>query len=163
LSVGINPGPPMLIPNDRPNWAPTKETETMTNQPRIIVALYRKESASPRPKVSAKVRRDTLEAIEHLARVQRPSLTEFVASGEFYRLPALTPAQVKDAAVRAYAHGAKGWEIPTDSLGRKADAAVASHDAARSTAESVRLWLAKNMASLIEPSHVAVVVEEVSE
>lgn len=159
----MNRTPLALIPNDRPNWGPNDRGKTVEPKTRIIVALYRKASIAPKPKATAKTVATVLEAIEHLARVQRPSLAEFVASGEFYRLPELSPAQVKDAAARAFKHGEAGWEIPTDSLGRKGEAAVATLDDARSTAESIRLWLAKNMAELIDASHVAVVVEEVIE
>jgi hypothetical protein len=97
-----------------------------------------------------------------LARVQRPSLMEFLLDA-FWTLPALPAAVVKDANVRAYYHGDDGWVLPVDSLGRKGAESVADEKAARSTAESVRLWIQKNLEDVVNIENVAVVIEVVED
>jgi hypothetical protein len=93
-----------------------------------------------------------------LARVQRDDLLDFMLDG-FWSLPVLTSAQVKDAATRTYYHGDAGWTIPTESLGRKGAAVLADEKTARSAAESIRLWVIKNLHDVVPAASVAVVVE----
>lgn len=110
------------------------------------------------PKPTKRVADETRERVAALARVQRDDLLDFLLDG-YWTLPVLTSAQVKDAATRTYLHGDAGWTIPTESLGRKGAAAVATEKDARSTAESIRLWIAKNVPNVVDVDGIAVVVE----
>jgi hypothetical protein len=110
-------------------------------------------------KPTAKKVAEVRERIAHLARVQRPSLLDFMLDG-YWQMTALPAAVVKDAAVRAFRHGHEGWIIPEDSLGRKGAAGVADTEKARSTAESIRIWIIKNLEGIIDPAKFAVVVED---
>lgn len=82
-------------------------------------------------------------AADKNVRVKRPSLVTFLLSGDFARLPVASPAAFRDDKRRAAE--CEGWEIPIDSLGRKAE-----HSA--STAESIRIWIPKNLDAIAECS-----------
>ena len=86
------------------------------------------------------------------ARVQRPSLLEFFLSGAFTKLPGLAPSVIDNRPRRVTEHADDGWEVPADSLGRKGVA-----DA--SQAQSILLWIKKNLGDVIDADEVSVVVE----
>lgn len=109
-------------------------------------------------KPTKKVASEVCERVSAMARVQRPALLAFMLEG-FWALPELSSASVKDAATRTYYHGNDGWIIPDDSLGRKGAEGVATVDAARSTSESIRIWIGKNLPDVVSLSNVAVTVE----
>jgi hypothetical protein len=109
-------------------------------------------------KPTAKRAATARETIARRARVQRPSLLDHLLDG-FWSMSKV-PANVIDSPiVRADEHGDAGWTIPADSLGRKGADTLDDVSKARSTAESVRLWVVKNLAGVIDPATVAVVVE----
>lgn len=108
-------------------------------------------------KPSAKTAQATREKVAIFARVQRPSLLEFLLDG-FYRLPKLPQAIIDSPVIRVTEHAEAGWTIPADSLGRKGGTVLADEKSARSAAESIRLWVAKNVPTA-DHDRMAVVVE----
>jgi hypothetical protein len=110
-------------------------------------------------KPTAKVAKSARERVTALARIQRPELLDFLL-GDFWKLPVLSSAAVKDAATRTYYHGDSGWIVPVGSLGRKGEEATASLKDARSTAESIRIWIGKNLPE-VDLQNVAVAVETI--
>lgn len=108
-------------------------------------------------KPSAKTAQATRDKVAIFARVQRPSLLEFLLDG-FYRLPRLPQAIIDSPVLRVTEHKDDGWTIPKDSLGRKGTAVLADEKSARSAAESIRLWVAKNVPTA-DRDGMAVVVE----
>jgi hypothetical protein len=109
-------------------------------------------------KPTAKTVREVRERTTALARVQRPELLDYLV-GPFWKAEALPAAAIKDAASRRYYHGDAGFVIPVGSLGRKGADAVATEADARSAAESIRLWIIKNLSDVIDPNTFAVVVD----
>jgi hypothetical protein len=109
-------------------------------------------------KPTAKVAREVRERVAALARVQRPELLDWLLS-DYWKAEALTGAVIKDAASRRYYHGDAGWRVPVGSIGRKGAEAVATEKDARSAAESIRLWIIKNLSDIIPADAYAVVVE----
>lgn len=118
----------------------------------MTIRIYRKEAAHRSRKPVKAVRVETERRIAALARVQRPALQEFFLSGEFHKLPALSPQVIDNRALRMLDHAEAGWDVPTDSLGRKGTA-----DA--SQAQSIILWIKKNLGDVVNPDEVSVVVE----
>lgn len=110
------------------------------------------------PKPTAKVAREIRERTAALARVQRSELLEWLLAG-YWKAEALAPATIKNAAARRYYHADAGYVVPVESLGRKGADAVADEQSARSTAESIRLWIDKNLGDIIPADTYAVVVE----
>lgn len=116
------------------------------------IKVYRKESAHPTRKPVKAVRAETERRIAALARVHRPSLQDFFLSGDFHKLPALSPQIIDNRALRILDHASAGWEVPADSLGRKGSADS-------SQAQSIILWIKKNLAGVVNPDEVSIVVE----
>lgn len=108
-------------------------------------------------KPSAKTAQATREKVATFARVQRPSLLEFLLDA-FYRLPKLPQAIIDSPVIRVTEHKDDGWTVPADSLGRKGTAVLDDEKSARSAAESIRLWMAKNVPTA-DTDKMAVVVE----
>jgi hypothetical protein len=108
-------------------------------------------------KPSAKTAQATRDKVATFARVQRPSLLEFLLDG-FYTLPKLPQAIIDSPVIRAHEHADAGYTVQVDSLGRKGADVLATDKAARSAAESIRLWVSKNVPT-IDSEKVAVVVE----
>jgi hypothetical protein len=129
----------------------------MTNPQEI--RIFRKSSATPRPKASKSDLTELARKLEVGAiRVDRPSLVEFFTPeqagrlSEFYRLPALSPACIANRPHRIIDHADAGWTIPADSLGRKGVVTA-------STAQSILLWIKQNLAAFVNAEDVSVVVE----
>lgn len=100
------------------------------------------------PRKGAKGIIDALKRINHTARVKRDEVVHFFLSGEFGKLP-ITPQSVIDSPIRREA--AIGFEVPEGCLGRKGIATPEQ-------AESVRLWIKKNLSPEgINPDTVSVV------
>jgi hypothetical protein len=112
-------------------------------------------------KPAAKTAKAIREKVAVFARVQRPSLLDFLL-GAFYSLPKLPQAVIDSPAVRTYEYDKAGWTVPADSLGRKGTDVLETPAAARSAAESIRLWIAKNVPT-IDVNKIAVVVETVGD
>jgi hypothetical protein len=111
---------------------------------------------------TAATRRNVTERVTALSREARPSLLAFMLAG-FWKLPALPAATIKDAASRTYYHGDAGWIVPVDSLGRKGRDTLATEKGARTTAESIRIWINKHLADVVPSNNVAVVIELVDD
>ena len=123
------------------------------------IKIYRKESALSRPKFTrADVERFNRKAELGMMRVQRPSLQSFFipakagAVSDFYKLPALSPGVIKNRGERILDHASAGWEIPLDSLGR-------GKEVTPSTAQSILLWIKKNLGEFVNPDDVSIVIE----
>lgn len=112
--------------------------------------------------MTAKTRNAVIERVTALSREYRQSLLMFMLT-DFFRLPALPSAMVKDANARCYYHGNDGWIVPDDSLGRKGREGLATEKGARTTAESIRIWINKHLSEVIDTTKVAVVIELVSD
>lgn len=111
---------------------------------------YRKPTA----KRAAEVR----ETIARKARVQRPTLLDFLLDG-YWSMPKTPQTIIDSPVVRTDEHADAGFTIPDDSLGRKGAETIDDTEKARSTAESIRLWVAKNLDGVIDHTTIAVVVE----
>lgn len=109
-------------------------------------------------KPTAKTTREVRERVAALARVQRPEVLEFLL-GDYWKAEKLAGAAIKDASARRYYHADAGWIVPVASLGRAGADAVATEAKARSTAESIRLWIIKNLYDVIDIENIAVVVD----
>jgi hypothetical protein len=131
-----------------------------------LIRIYHIEGSGPRPRPTAAQRKEMKQRIAALSRVNRDSVIDFFtpqgrSESKFYKLPCLPRAAVKDASARRYYHGEDGWTVPVPSLGRGGmDSLTSGAEAARSTAESLRLWIAKHLGDVVNPNHVAVVVDE---
>ncbi len=120
--------------------------------------IYRKESSASRPKVT----KGELDQIERkltlLTRVRRPELESFfipkngTAVSPFYKLPAIPSAVIDNPGLRQLDHAGDGWVIPVGSWGR-------SDTADRSTAQSIVLWIKKNLADVVNVQDFSIVVE----
>lgn len=117
-----------------------------------MIRIYRKVAGTKGRKPTKAQRAAVEERVATFARVQRPALLEFFLSGEFTKLPALSPSVIDNRARRVTDHADAGWTVPTDSLGRKGVA-----DA--SQAQSILLWIKKNLSDVVNPDEVSVVVE----
>ena len=111
---------------------------------------YRKPTA----KRAAEVR----ETIARTARVQRPALLDHLLDG-FWSMDRVPASIIDSPVVRTEEHAGAGFTIPADSLGRKGAETLDDAAKARSTAESVRIWIGKNLEGTIDPATIAVVVE----
>lgn len=109
-------------------------------------------------KPSAKRGEEVRATIARHARIQRPSLLDFMLA-DFWALPKLPQSVVDSPIVRADDFGHAGWVVPADSLGRKGADTIDDISSARSTAESIRIWVAKFFSDIIDPATIAVVVE----
>lgn len=116
------------------------------------IKVYRKVTGAKGRKPSKKAAQVAADRIATFARVQRPSLQDFFLSGEFLTLPALSPSVIDNRARRVTDHADDGWEVPADSLGRKGTA-----DA--SQAQSILLWIKKNLPDVVNADEVSIVVE----
>lgn len=95
------------------------------------------------------------------ARVRRPSLEAFFLTNEFASLPQtpesdlratlVLPEPLRSERLRAMVDAGEAWAVPADSLGR-------TQRADNSTAESIRLWIKKNLAGNVDSNALAVVV-----
>lgn len=125
------------------------------------IKIYRKDAPGPKPRKLTKTQLAKLaEVLTLTSRVSRPELVELFTSGAFYAMTALPPAVIDNRAERIIHHADKGWVVPTTCLGRVADK-VATGDAyaATSAAQSILLWVKKNLSDVVNPAHVSVVVE----
>lgn len=117
------------------------------------VVIYRKDVPGAKPRLKKAEMERATALVEMTSRVKRPSLLAFLADPKgFYGLPALAPKVIDNKAIRIIDHGHAGWVVPADSLGR-------SGTADRSQAESIKLWIGKNAAHLVNIDHVSVVIE----
>jgi hypothetical protein len=131
-----------------------------------LIRIYHIESSGPRPTTTVAQRKEMRRRIAAMSRVDRDAVVDFFTpqgkgTSDFYKLPCLPRAAVKDASARRYYHGDEGWTVPAPSLGRYGlDSLTHGATQARSTAESLRLWIAKHLSDVVNPAHVAVVVDE---
>jgi hypothetical protein len=122
------------------------------------VKIYRKDSGKDRPKATKAKIDATRKHLEIFCRVRRPDIEAlFIPSkangvSDFYNLPKLSPQVIDNRPLRMTEHGDAGWIVPESNLGRKGAA-----DA--STAQSVLLWVKKNLADVVNPEDVSIVVE----
>jgi hypothetical protein len=129
------------------------------------VRIYRIDTGLPARHASEADRDLMLKRVAALSRVQRPELVDhftprFGQPSPFYKQRALARTMVKNAAERRFDHQNAGWSVPAGSLGRKGREALATEVLARSTAESIRIWIVKHLDVVVDPSAVAVVVEQ---
>lgn len=124
-----------------------------------MIVIYRKDAVGAKPKRLTKAQADKLaQRLELVARVKRPELVEFFTSGDFYKLPAVSPKCIDNRPHRIMEHANDCWPIPDSCLGRVADK-VASGDkvAVKSATQSILLWIKQNLADVVNPDHVSVV------
>lgn len=96
---------------------------------------------------------DALVDIDRRSRVKRPSLTEFFLTGGFAKLPVVSTVVI-DNPIRRYDEKPEGYEVPESDLGRVGEATASS-------AESVRLWIEKNLGKYgIDRATYSVVLED---
>lgn len=134
------------------------KSTTKTTGP--VIAIYRKGSKGKRRPMTKAQRANLDRTISIRARVQRPAVVDFVAGGDFYRLPE-TPARVIDSpADRVLNHKANRWVVPTDQFGRVQEA-VASGDpkAMRSACQSLLLWIKQNLSECIDTADLSIVID----
>lgn len=137
------------------------------------VVIFRK--GDHRPSITPDIIGRVVSILTHRVRVQRPSMASNDATGfflpakgrkvsEFYRLP-VVPSKVLNNAAALILDGPDGpmaskgkawvdtcgWVVPTDSLGK-------SGVADRSQANSIRLWIAQNLADVVAEEDVAVIL-----
>jgi hypothetical protein len=129
------------------------------------IRIYRTESADKRPETSKAKRDEIRERVAALSRVDRPEIMDhFLATGrgasDFYKQQALPASVVNNPAERRFRHSDKGWTVPEGSLGRKGAQTIGDADKARSTAESLRIWINKHLGEAVAASHLAVVVDD---
>lgn len=125
-----------------------------------VIAIYRKGSDGKRRPMSKANRANLDRTIALRARVQRPDVVDFIAGGDFYRLP-VTPGRVIDSpADRVLDHKGSRWVVPVDNFGRVQDA-VASGDpkAMRSACQSLLLWIKQNLGDCIDTSDLSIVID----
>lgn len=103
-----------------------------------MLVIYRTDDKKAKP--FSKKRQVEVEEALATARVQRPDLVEYFSTAAINKLPVL-PEQYRNAPrLRALHKTAKkyGWIVPASNCGRAATIN-------QSTANSVRLWLKKNL------------------
>lgn len=118
----------------------------------MSIVIYRASDAkAPRSNKAERAEADERLAI---ARVRRDSVADLFTSGAFYRMDPLTPAERTTPALRAHrgTAAAKGFVVPAEDLGR-----TGRED--QSVANSLRLWVTKNLAPYVRPSDLTVVFE----
>jgi len=130
----------------------TNADRSASGTPSIVVYLSHEAKAPRITKAKAAAIAERLAC----ARIQRPDVAELFLSGAFYDLAPLDPAERTTPALRAHrgTAKAKGWIIPADQLGR-------TGRADQSVANSIRLWITKNMAEAVRPADLTVVAENV--
>lgn len=139
--------------------------------------LYFVRKGGPAPKVSKAESSKMVAQRATRCRVQRPEFVEFLANG-FYDLPIMPGDVVNDPAKFALCGPAHAeynapktktwaklaaWEVPTSSMGRaKTQEALSGDDptAARSAAESIRLWAKTWCSDLVDADHIGFVLVE---
>lgn len=109
-------------------------------------------------KPSRKVAEEIRRFIKRHARVQRPSLVEFMLN-DYWAMTKLPQTVIDSPIVRADDHFHEGWTIPVDSLGRKGAEVLTSEISARSASESIRIWIGKFLGTVVSPANLAIVVE----
>jgi hypothetical protein len=120
------------------------------------VKIYRK---GPAPKKLTKAERAQLDRVLSLTcRVERPALVDFFTTGGFAKLPQLSSQVIDNPGRRILNHADAGWTVPDSDLGRAGVAALESATDARKTAQSILLWIKKNL-PMVDASSVSVVVE----
>lgn len=117
-----------------------------------IVIFRSTEAKAPRTNAA---KRDAVAERLAVARVKRPALADLFLSGAFYDLPVLDPAERTTPALRAHRGTAdtKGWTLPLDEVGR-------TGRIDQSVANSVRLWVTKNLDAYVRPADLTVTVED---
>lgn len=121
------------------------------------VVIYRKGNNAP--KVDAATIADVRKVIGVKCRVQRPEIMALFlpirggAKSTFYKLPELSPQLIDNSWRRQTDYADAGWEVPVNSLGRVGEATP-------SAAQSVLLWIKQNLADVVNPADVSVVLEE---
>lgn len=121
----------------------------------LYAVLYRKDASGARWNPSQYDRKPTKAQRDHAAkvrsvtaRVERPSLLDFLADG-FYSLDAVPADFHKPANLLDYSRC--GWIIPTDSLGK-------AGRADRSAVQSIVLWIKQNCGEMVNPAHVSILL-----
>lgn len=138
--------------------------------------VYLVRKGGPAPKVSKAEAAKMAAQRATRCRVQRPEFVEFLTSGGFYAMPVMPGDVVNDPAKFALCGPdhpeynapktktwAKvgAWPVPVGSMGRaKTRAAMTGDDpeAARSAAESIRLWAKSWCSDMIDADHIGIVV-----
>jgi len=118
----------------------------------MSIVIYRASDAkAPR---STKAERAEADERLAIARVSRDAVADLFISGAFYRLPVIEPAERTTPALRAHrgTAAAKGFIVPAEDLGR-------NHREDQSVANSIRLWITKNLSPYVRPTDLTVVYE----
>lgn len=130
----------------------TNANRSASGTPSIVI--YRSTDAKPVRITKAKA----AAIAERLAcaRIQRPSLADLFLTGAFYSLAPLDSAERTTPALRQHrgTAKAKGYVVPAEELGR-------TGRADQSVANSIRLWLTKNLGDALRPEDLTVVSENV--
>jgi hypothetical protein len=131
-----------------------------------VIKVYRKKIDSPYGKPALSVVKAVLAVLAVKARIRRPGVEDLFLGGAFALLPALSTAQIDAAADRSLSYPDAGVVLALGDLGRvgsKCNAAgqFDTYEDARSCAQSILLWIKKNLADVVDPSEVSIVVEKV--
>lgn len=125
-----------------------------------MIVLYRKETSNKRPKRLNKAQMERFNMhMDLIVRVRRPHIEELFVSGEFYNLPAIPPAVVKNRGKRIMDYGDAGWEIPVEDYVK--DGVIPADIDEQSAANSLVIWIKNNMAEFgfVNKDEFAIVVE----
>lgn len=133
----------------------------------FVVKIYRKKVANPYSKPDSATVSAILAVLAIKARVRRPDVEAMFLGGTFGLLPALTTQQIDAAANRTLDYPDAGIVLAPVNLGRVAGKCNLSgefvmYEDARSCAQSVLLWIKKNMGDVVSADEVSVVVENVA-
>jgi hypothetical protein len=132
----------------------------------FVVKIYRKKTSNPFRKPTSAVVNAVLSVLAIKARIRRPGVEALFFGGSFALLPSLTTGQIDAAADRSLSYPDAGVVVALADLGRvgsKCDAAgrFSNYEDARSCAQSILLWIKKNLGDVVDASEVSVVVEQV--
>jgi hypothetical protein len=120
------------------------------------IVIYKVGEAKKHPN-NATLREQVAENLAK-SRVQRPTLAEHFISGEAYKMDTLPSDERSTPALRQHRGSAQrcGFILPTEELGR-------TGRADRSVANSVRLWIEKNLGPVVNVSDFLIVAEPIED
>lgn len=125
------------------------------------VRIYRKVGAYEAPTPTPEDLAALALRLDLKVRVKRPEVLEFFSpskrggASKFYRLPALSQAEIDNRADRIINHRDKAWTVPVGSLGRNGKVS-------QTTTQSLLIWITSHLDGvLVNADEVAIVVEPI--
>lgn len=114
------------------------------------ILVFRKGTNAPKKLKVAEIKAITDE-VNITARVNRDPLIRFMFDGSFAKLPLVKQSEIDSDAKRRTIKD-KGWEVPSECLGRIGEATP-------SAAESIRLWVKQRLGEFgVDSDSVSVLV-----